>query len=108
MLGAMAAKATRPVINGELLRCRTSMGNATVDIRLPNMETEEPNIRVRKLVEPDSRIRAVRDRASKALATRPSSADKARPSGSAQYCRLYPQRPNCPPGQRHPSHPHRF
>jgi hypothetical protein len=85
MLGAMAAKATKPVINGELLRCKTSIGNATVDIRLPNMETEEPNIKVRKLVEPDSRILAVRDRASKALATRPSSADKTQPSRAARY-----------------------
>jgi hypothetical protein len=85
MLGAMAAKATKPVVKGELLRCRTSIGNATVDMRLPNMETEEPIIKVRKFVEPDSRIRAVRDRAPKALATRPSSADKAWTSGSALY-----------------------
>jgi hypothetical protein len=49
------------------------MGKATVDTRLPNIETKEPIIKVRKLVEPDSRIWADRDRAPKARATRPSS-----------------------------------
>jgi len=55
MLGAMAAKATRPVINGEWLRWRTSIGKATVEILLPNIDIDEPAIKIRKAGEPDVR-----------------------------------------------------
>jgi hypothetical protein len=61
MLGAIAANATRPVINGELFICRTSIGKATVDILVPSIEIDEPNIRSRKAGELDLRTRTVRD-----------------------------------------------
>jgi hypothetical protein len=46
-------------MRGELLRCKTSIGNATVDIRLPNIDIEEPSMRNRKrnAEEPDSETR---------------------------------------------------
>jgi hypothetical protein len=49
------------------------MGNATVDIRLPNMEMDEPAIKARNGQVPDRRTRIVRDLAmsvARALATR--------------------------------------
>jgi len=47
MQGAIAAKATRPVTSGEFSRWRTSNGKATVDILLPNIDIDDPTIRVR-------------------------------------------------------------
>jgi len=44
------------------------MGKATVDIRLPNIEIDVPNIKIRKAGELDSRTRAVRDLLINALA----------------------------------------
>jgi hypothetical protein len=70
MLGAMAANATRPVMNGDLLRCKTSIGKATVDILVPSIDIDEPNIRSRKAGELVSRARTVRDRSINALAAR--------------------------------------
>ena len=44
----MAAKATRPASNGECVRNRASSGHATVEIRLPSIETTDPAISRRK------------------------------------------------------------
>jgi hypothetical protein len=44
MLGTIAAQTTSPATNGEPLRCRTSIGKATVDILLPKIDIEDPNI----------------------------------------------------------------
>jgi len=68
MLGAIAANATSPVTNGVLLRCKTSIGKATVDILVPSIDIDEPNIRSRKAGELNSRTRTVLDLAINALA----------------------------------------
>src|SRR5712691_2405033 len=83
MLGAMAANSTRPVISGELLRCRTSIGNATVDIRLPNIEMDEPPIKIRKRAESELSIWTLRDRAASGPAGRPARTDKLLTPGPA-------------------------
>jgi len=66
----MAANATRPVIKGDLLRCRTNIGKATVDILVPSIDIDEPNIRTLKAGELVSRTLAVRDLAINAFAAR--------------------------------------
>jgi hypothetical protein len=55
---------------GELLRCRTSIGKATVDILVPSIDIDEPNINSRKAGELDSKTRTVRDLAINAFAAR--------------------------------------
>ena len=57
-------------MSGEFLRCRTSIGKATVDILVPSIDIDEPNIRSRKAGELDSRTRTVRDLAINAVAAR--------------------------------------
>lgn len=61
MLGAITVNATSPVMNGELFIWRTSIGKATVDILVPSIDIEDPNIKRRKAGEPETRIRIVRD-----------------------------------------------
>jgi hypothetical protein len=48
MLGMIAEQTTRPAVNGELLRDKTSIGKAIVDMRLPYIDIEEPNMRTLK------------------------------------------------------------
>src|SRR5579872_2973119 len=70
MLGAITANATSPVTNGELFKYRTSMGKATVDILLPNMDTEEPPMRIRNAMRFDSGRRKFGDLFSNRAAAR--------------------------------------
>jgi hypothetical protein len=48
MLGAIDANSTSPATDGDLLRCKTSIGKAIVDIRLQNIDMEVPAMRVPK------------------------------------------------------------
>jgi hypothetical protein len=48
MLGVIAAQTTSPATSGDPLRCKTSIGKAIVDILLPNIDIEDPNISLLK------------------------------------------------------------
>jgi hypothetical protein len=76
------------------LRCKTSIGKATVDILLPNIDIDEPAMRIRNAGELEARMRTVRDLAINAVARRvcktgklvvPRSSRARQPSGATVF-----------------------